>query len=68
METPVLTPSDFVDPDWDTELPEDVIDWRRYLGGDLRDAWSTFTDEQKRLLAENSHRIHQDELTGWPED
>ncbi|QKC70749.1 hypothetical protein [Mesorhizobium loti] len=64
----VLMPSEYLNPDWDVELPPDAIDWRRYIGGDLMDAWQTFTPEQRRLLAENSYRIREDELNGWPED
>lgn len=64
----VLVPSDYLNPDWDAELPPNAIDWRRFIGGDLVEAWQTFTPEQRKLLAENSHRIREDELNGWPDE
>jgi len=37
-------------PDWDNA--ERIHDWRNYADEELRQIWSTFTLEQKRIIAE----------------
>lgn len=34
-----------------------VHDWRNYISKEIRDAWDTFTEAQKRMIEENLQEI-----------
>jgi hypothetical protein len=42
-------------PEW--ELAGRVHDWRNYVEPELQEIWHTFTDDQKRIIAENFDAI-----------
>lgn len=41
---------EFINPHW--AGAEKVHDWRNYASEQLKNIWSTFSDEQKRVVAE----------------
>lgn len=42
----------YVDPDWSGAGR--VHDWRNYISDELQAIWQTFSEEQKRLIAESA--------------
>lgn len=48
-------PDDFECPDWDRVSR--VHDWKNYINDDLRKAWSSFSIEQRRIIANNADEI-----------
>lgn len=49
-----MTSGEWVSPEWPNEYFRYVHDWRRYISADMRAAWDTFTDDQKRMIFENA--------------
>jgi hypothetical protein len=43
------TPTDFSNPEWGTVSR--VHNWRNYISDEVKELWSTFTDQQKQALA-----------------
>lgn len=43
------TPSDYLAPQWDKY--ERVHNWRNYVSDEVKEAWDSFTDQQKAMLA-----------------
>jgi hypothetical protein len=46
-------PIDYANPDW--EKRERIHNWRNHVRTGVREIWSTFTDEQKQVLAREAH-------------
>ena len=45
-----MTPEEYLSPEWSDR--EKVHDWENYASEDLKRIWHTFTDKQKRVVAE----------------
>lgn len=46
--------NEWLSPEWPNAYFKYVHDWRRYISADMRAAWNTFTDDQKRMIFENA--------------
>lgn len=53
------TPYNYNEPEW--EKAGRVHDWRNYISDKLQNMWDTFTDEQKKAIAENAEQSATDE-------
>lgn len=51
-------PYDYQHPVWKRQL---CHNWHNYISPKMREKWDTFTDEQKRIIAENADRQASDE-------
>lgn len=48
---------DWVTPEWPAAGYKYVCDWRKYISKDMRDAWDTFTEDQKFMIFENAESM-----------
>ncbi len=46
----IMTPEEYLSPEWSDR--EKVHDWKNYASEELKRIWHTFTDKQKRVVAE----------------
>lgn len=50
-----MTPKDYKNPHW--EVYDRVHGWRNYISEELAKIWDTFSDSQKKIIAENADRL-----------
>lgn len=50
-----MNADDYLNPKWDEAGK--VHDWRNYINETLRFMWSTFTDQQKKMIALNADEL-----------
>lgn len=55
-----MSEDDYLNPDWINA--DKVHDWRNYVPEKLMTEWSTFTDNEKRLIAETAEEAAMQEV------
>jgi Fe-S cluster biosynthesis and repair protein YggX len=55
-----MSPDQYLDP-FHNFPSKFVHDWRAYISDELMEAWHTFTDHQKKLIAENAQSMADNE-------
>lgn len=51
---------EYVSPDW-TPPVKYVHDWRRYISDEMKEAWHTFSFDQKRMIYNSAKELAEDE-------
>lgn len=41
---------DYISPDWQGATP--IHDWRNYASDELKSTWDSYSDEQRKIIAE----------------